>query len=68
MNVLTWPGGPTVAELGAAGVRRISVGGALSYVAMAAVGEAAHELLDQGTLAFLERARMGRSFAHAAFT
>jgi 2-methylisocitrate lyase-like PEP mutase family enzyme len=68
VNVLTWPGGPTVAELGAAGVRRISVGGALSYVAMAAVGEAARELFDQGTLTFLERARLGRSLAHDAFT
>lgn len=68
VNVLTWPGGPTVAELAAAGVRRISVGGALSYVAMAAVGEAARELLDEGTLAFLERAKLGRSLAHAAFT
>jgi 2-methylisocitrate lyase-like PEP mutase family enzyme len=68
VNVLTWPGGPTVAELAAAGVRRISVGGALSYVAMAAVGEAARELLDEGTFAFLAQARRGRSLAHTAFT
>jgi 2-methylisocitrate lyase-like PEP mutase family enzyme len=68
VNVLTWPGGPTVAELAAVGVRRISVGGALSYVAVAAVAEAARELLDAGTLGFLEQARAGRSAAHAAFT
>ena len=68
LNVLTWPGGPTVAELAAAGVRRISVGGALSYVSMAAVADAARELLGPGTLGFLEQARAGRAAAHAAFT
>jgi 2-methylisocitrate lyase-like PEP mutase family enzyme len=68
VNVLTWPGGPTVGELAAAGVRRISVGGALSYVSLAAVADAARELLGEGTLGFLEQARAGRAVAHAAFT
>lgn len=68
VNVLTWPGGPSVAELAAVGVARISVGGALSYVSMAAVAEAARELLDEGTGRFLEQAKAGRVVAHAAFT
>jgi 2-methylisocitrate lyase-like PEP mutase family enzyme len=68
VNVLTRPGGPTVTELADAGVRRISVGGALSYVSLAAVADAARELLEQGTLGFLEQAKAGRAVAHQAFT
>ena len=67
VNVLTWPGGPTVAQLASVGVRRISVGGALSYTAMAAVAEAARELLGPGTLGFLDDAKAGRALAAAAF-
>ena len=51
--MLAWPGGPTVAELGAAGVSRISVGGAFAYAALGAVVEAAEELLEPGTLRLL---------------
>jgi 2-methylisocitrate lyase-like PEP mutase family enzyme len=48
--------GLTVANLAAAGVRRISVGSALSRAALGAVLGAAREILDQGTFSFAERA------------
>jgi 2-methylisocitrate lyase-like PEP mutase family enzyme len=49
VNVLALPGAPTVAELGAIGVGRISVGSGFSLVAYGALVDAARELLDQGT-------------------
>ncbi|WP_256839369.1 isocitrate lyase/PEP mutase family protein [Ornithinimicrobium faecis] len=67
VNVLTRGGGPTVAELAGAGVARISVGGALAFVGLAAVAEAARELLEQGTVGFTERAQEGAAVAQAAF-
>jgi 2-methylisocitrate lyase-like PEP mutase family enzyme len=67
VNVLTLPGGPSVAELAGAGVRRISVGGAFMYVALGAVAAAARELRDQGTYGFLGLAREGREVARQAF-
>ncbi|MBO0785479.1 MAG: isocitrate lyase/phosphoenolpyruvate mutase family protein [Actinobacteria bacterium] len=67
VNVLTVPGGPSVAELAEAGVRRISVGGAFMYVALGAVAAAARELRDQGTSGFLGLAREGREVARQAF-
>jgi 2-methylisocitrate lyase-like PEP mutase family enzyme len=68
VNVLAWPGGPTVAELASAGVARISVGGAFSLVAAGAVTGAARELLDQGTYSYLDLAAVGRDATRAAFT
>ena len=68
VNVLARPGAPTVAELAGVGVARISVGGAFSYVALAAAAGAARELLDQGTYGFWEQAAVGMGEAHAAFT
>jgi 2-methylisocitrate lyase-like PEP mutase family enzyme len=67
VNVLANPAGPTVAELAAAGVRRISVGGALAFAALDAAAEAARELRDEGTYGFLERSRAGRIAAREAF-
>ncbi len=67
LNVLIRPGVPTVAELAAAGVARISVGGAFSQVALAALDRAARELLDRGTYSFLGAAAHGRDAASAAF-
>ncbi len=49
VNVLALPNGPTVAELGAAGVRRVSTGGALAKVAYGALLAGARELHDDGT-------------------
>jgi 2-methylisocitrate lyase-like PEP mutase family enzyme len=50
VNVLLRPGGPSVADLAAAGVRRVSVGGALAWVARGAFLDAARRLRDDGTL------------------
>jgi 2-methylisocitrate lyase-like PEP mutase family enzyme len=49
VNVLAMPACPPVAELAAAGVSRISVGGAFFCVAYGALADAATELRDQGT-------------------
>jgi 2-methylisocitrate lyase-like PEP mutase family enzyme len=53
INVLTAPGGPPIPELTRAGVRRVSTGGALAWVAYGALVTAGRELLDQGTTTFL---------------
>lgn len=50
VNVLLVPGGPTVAQLGAVGVRRVSVGSLLSKAALGAFVNAAQGLLDGGQL------------------
>lgn len=67
VSVLALPGTPTVSELGAIGVRRVSVGGAFAYTALGAVVEAAGELLDAGTYGYWERARAGAKAARSAF-
>ena len=67
VNVLVWPGLPPVAELAEAGVARISVGGAFSYVALAALTRAARELLDHGSYGFAELVGEGRRQAMTAF-
>jgi 2-methylisocitrate lyase-like PEP mutase family enzyme len=67
VNVLARPGGPTVSELAAAGVARISVGGALCFAAIGAVVEAAQELKEHGTYGFLDGAALGDKAARAAF-
>jgi 2-methylisocitrate lyase-like PEP mutase family enzyme len=68
VNVLALPGAPSIAELAALGVRRVSVGGAFSYVAIGAVTEAARELLEQGTYGYWQLAGAGAAVAHTAFT
>ncbi|MCP2298175.1 2-Methylisocitrate lyase, PEP mutase family [Nocardia amikacinitolerans] len=49
LNVMTGPGAPSVSELAAAGVRRVSLGPALAQAAYAQAAAAARELLDAGT-------------------
>jgi 2-methylisocitrate lyase-like PEP mutase family enzyme len=67
VNVLGRPGAPSVAELAAVGVRRVSVGGAFAYAALGATVEAARELLDEGTYGYFERAGIGLQAARSAF-
>ena len=67
VNVLALPGGPTVAELAEAGVRRISVGGAFAFAAYGALIEAARELLDEGTYGFWDRAKLARTVVQENF-
>lgn len=67
VNVLARPGVPPVAELAAIGVRRISVGGAFAFAALAAVVDAARELLGPGTYGFLQASAAGAIAARQAF-
>jgi 2-methylisocitrate lyase-like PEP mutase family enzyme len=67
VNVLALPGTPSVAELGAIGVRRISVGGAFAFAAAGAVVSAARQLLVEGTYGYFELAGPGSQAAKAAF-
>jgi 2-methylisocitrate lyase-like PEP mutase family enzyme len=67
VNVLAWPGAPSVPELAAASVRRVSVGGAFAFAALGAAVEAARELIDEGTYGYLERAGLGMQSARSAF-
>jgi 2-methylisocitrate lyase-like PEP mutase family enzyme len=66
VNVLALPSGPSVAELGAAGVRRVSTGGALARSAYGAMLEGAAELRDGGTSAY-SRAGAPADALRAAF-
>lgn len=50
VNVLILPGGPSVAQLADAGVRRISTGSLLSRIAHGAMVAAAERLRDEGTV------------------
>ena len=67
VNVLVRPGLASVAELAQAGVARISVGGAFSQVALAALTRAGRELLDEGTYGFMDLVAEGREQATAVF-
>jgi len=68
LNVVTRAGLPSVAELEALGVRRISVGQAFAYGGYGALVEAARELLDDGTYGFMDRAAAGVEAGRAVFT
>jgi 2-methylisocitrate lyase-like PEP mutase family enzyme len=67
VNFLALAGSPPVAELAAAGVRRISVGGAFAFAALGALVEAARELREDGTYGYWESAAAGAGAARAAF-
>ena len=68
VNVLATPAVPPVADLAAAGVRRISVGGAFAYTALGAVVAAAKELRERGTYGFWATAGPGAAAARAAWS
>lgn len=67
VNVLAVPGAPSVPELTALGVKRVSVGGAFAFAALGAAVGAATELLSEGTYGFLELSAAGAKAARAAF-
>jgi 2-methylisocitrate lyase-like PEP mutase family enzyme len=67
VNVLLLPGGPSVAELTDLGVRRISVGGAFAWAALAGLVEAARELKEDGTMGFFAAVAEGRDAVRKAF-
>jgi 2-methylisocitrate lyase-like PEP mutase family enzyme len=66
VNALLLPGGPTSAALFEAGVKRISLGSALSLTAHAALVEAGQELLEKGTHDFWLRAVAAMGVVQAA--
>src|SRR5215469_5338304 len=59
VNVLALPGTPTVSELAAMGVKRISVAGAFAFTGLNAVAEAARELREKVTYGYWEQAGPG---------
>jgi 2-methylisocitrate lyase-like PEP mutase family enzyme len=68
VNVLMRPGGPAVPELAAAGVARITVGGAFAFAALGALVEAATELRDAGTTGYGRLSQIGQQAASQAFS
>jgi 2-methylisocitrate lyase-like PEP mutase family enzyme len=68
VNVLAVAGVPPVRELAAAGVSRISVGGAFAFAALGALVSAATELRDEGTYGYLEETAIGRRAVLRAFS
>jgi 2-methylisocitrate lyase-like PEP mutase family enzyme len=67
VNVLALPHAPPVAALAAAGVRRVSTGGALARAAYGALVEGARELLAEGTAGYARRGLDTAAFV-SAFT
>jgi 2-methylisocitrate lyase-like PEP mutase family enzyme len=66
VNVLALPDGPTVAELGALGVRRVSIGSSLASAAYGALMAGARELIADGSSEYA-RAGLSREARQAAF-
>lgn len=64
VNVLAMRGSPTVVEMEAIGVRRISTGGALAWAALGGLRDAADDL-DRGVFDYLDRGLGGRDRAAA---
>ena len=56
VNVLALRRGPTIAELAALGVRRVSTGGGLARAAYGALMAGARELMGRGTSSYLDTA------------
>ncbi len=65
MNVLAFPRGPSVPELAAVGVRRVSTGGALAWAALGGLRDAVDELLEHGTSGYAARSLSGRDLGAA---
>jgi 2-methylisocitrate lyase-like PEP mutase family enzyme len=55
VNVLLLAAGPSVGQLTEMGVRRVSLGGFLTFAAYGALAAAGREILDTGTVTFTER-------------
>lgn len=67
VNVLAWPGLGSIPDLARAGVARVSVGGGFAYAALAALVRAGRDLLDEGSLGYLDSMADGRRQARIAF-
>jgi 2-methylisocitrate lyase-like PEP mutase family enzyme len=67
VSVLVTPGAPTVSELAALGVSRISVGGAIAAASYGFALDAVRQLRDGGTTNYWEMAGAARNDMQAAF-
>ena len=67
LNVLARPGLGSIQDLAKASVARISVGGAFTYVAFAAVARAARDLLETGRMDYFTAAAEGHAQMNVAF-
>jgi 2-methylisocitrate lyase-like PEP mutase family enzyme len=67
VSVLVLPGSPTIEQLAELGVARVSVGSELSYVAIAAVADAARDLLAGGEIGYWPAVGAGMALAKEAF-
>jgi 2-methylisocitrate lyase-like PEP mutase family enzyme len=67
VNVLAVPATPSVDDLAAIGVARISVGGAFAFAALAGLLDAAAELQHEGTYSYLDRVGGARQTIRDAF-
>jgi len=68
VNVLALPGGPTIGELAAVGVRRVSTGSLLASAAYGALQAGARELLETGTSQYAEGGLSGQALKGAFAT
>jgi 2-methylisocitrate lyase-like PEP mutase family enzyme len=68
VSVLVLPGAPTVDDLAALGVSRISVGGAIAVAAYGAAINAVTELRDRGTTGYWDLAAVARPVITDAFS
>ena len=66
LNVLAWPGGLSVDEYGAIGVKRISVGGTFAWTAYGALAETARDMLETGQASYWDK-MLGGEDRKAAF-
>ena len=67
VSVLVLPGVPPIEQLAELGVARVSVGSELSYVALAAVADAARDLLAGGEIGYWPAVGAGMALAKEAF-
>jgi 2-methylisocitrate lyase-like PEP mutase family enzyme len=65
VNILLLPNGPSTSELEAAGVRRVSTGGALAAAVYGALLAAGRELLEHGTSTYALSRATGDDYARA---
>jgi 2-methylisocitrate lyase-like PEP mutase family enzyme len=65
LNVIASPNGPSIPELAALGVRRVSTGGSLARAAYGAIASAAGELLGPGTSTYLDGVMTWHAFGDA---
>ena len=66
VNVLALPGGPTIGDLAAVGVRRVSTGSLLASAAYGALVAGARELRERGHVSLRQRG-LPRDAAARAF-